>query len=435
MVGAAAAAVVTVTAAGVVLVGQEPSTTKKITGTDDDAPGLAWSLDAAEYLGRSFADFAAPRTGTVVGTEPGFALFGDVVVTFVGVPNVSAGLDDAALIGVDADTGEVRWNTPVSDVQQCSTDLGTRRLVCYAMDDGYSVIDVDVDSGDAVHHDISESVFAVASHDGVLYTVEGNAEDDDIRVHSGSVDDISSNWTRSFDVGGAWEEVFGSDIVRVKGGVGLLQVGGDAVQFDASDGSVLWQTGSDEYVYGAQVDEGGAVTYTDADNHQVVIGEDGRVLIDADSAVMQMPVVNTNPDAPIIIGDSAYDRGTGKVLWRSDNLVQDDYGTLQAIVGDVAYLSAQGVPAAVDVRTGERLWQSDSILGLNPSAGSGDLLVGSDWSGMTALDLRTGTVAWTIPFDAVDADPEVFENGGSTAPYGDGWIHTSDRRMIGLAPL
>lgn len=57
---AAVVAVVTVSAATVVWVDRVPSTVKKITGTTAETPGLAWSFDPAESLGRPFAAFADP---------------------------------------------------------------------------------------------------------------------------------------------------------------------------------------------------------------------------------------------------------------------------------------------------------------------------------------------------------------------------------------
>ena len=54
---------------------------------------------------------------------------------------------------------------------------------------------------------------------------------------------------------------------------------------------------------------------------------------------------------------------------------------------------------------------------------------------VTAVDVTTGEIAWTAPFLAIDSDPDAFVTGTALEPYGDGWIFSSDRRMIRLAPL
>ena len=52
-----------------------------------------------------------------------------------------------------------------------------------------------------------------------------------------------------------------------------------------------------------------------------------------------------------------------------------------------------------------------------------------------AVDSGTGEMVWTAPFVAIDADPEAFRSGRAMTPYDNGWIYSSDRRMIGLIPL
>jgi hypothetical protein len=121
LVAAAVAAVVTVSAATVVWVDRVPTTVKKITGTTAATPGLAWSLDPADRLGRPFAAFADPREGTAftVG-EPGMIRAGDTLVTIVGTPNEGTTLGDPVMIGIDARSGEVRWQAPAHDLVSCS---------------------------------------------------------------------------------------------------------------------------------------------------------------------------------------------------------------------------------------------------------------------------------------------------------------------------
>lgn len=72
---------------------------------------------------------------------------------------------------------------------------------------------------------------------------------------------------------------------------------------------------------------------------------------------------------------------------------------------------------------------------VNPDGYRDRLLAGSDGVTLTAVDVTTGEVAWTAPFLAIDFDADALVTGKALEPYGDGWIFSSDRRMIGLAPL
>ena len=451
LIAAAAVAVVTVTAAGFVMVDHHTSpTTKKITGTTADTPGLAWSLDAAEYLGRPFADFSDPRDGSSYNSgTPGFVLAGDTLVTLAGVPTEGYELDDAVMIGVDAEDGTVRWQAPAADLQQCSGEPLDGKLYCFTMGEGYELVTYDIESGESARRPIEESVFGLTTTEDTLYVVEGNAEDNEVRVHSGTYDDVSANWTQSFDIGGVWEEVFGRDILTVTDGVGLVKTGIEMAQFNAQSGAELWKT--DDYcLYAASLESGGVVMQANTDceayntvTEQLLRGPDGKVLATARSRVAQNPVLEdpSDTDGPIILGDAAYDRATGERLWANADLATDEqgsqYGAVTAVVGDVVYLRdpAKTTASGIDLRTGRQLWQRNSEESFTPTAADGSVIVGEDRVALTALDVSTGRVVWMAPFAAIDADPETFASGGAVEAYGDGWIFSSDRRIIGLEPL
>ena len=74
-----------------------------------------------------------------------------------------------------------------------------------------------------------------------------------------------------------------------------------------------------------------------------------------------------------------------------------------------------------------------------PLSAGGGLLLGSGLvagvEALMAVDSGTGEMVWTAPFVAIDADPEAFRSGRAMTPYDNGWIYSSDRRMIGLTPL
>ena len=91
------------------------------------------------------------------------------------------------------------------------------------------------------------------------------------------------------------------------------------------------------------------------------------------------------------------------------------------------------------MRSGRQLWRTDGDESLTPLTAGGGLLVGSGVvegsEALMAVDVGTGEMVWTAPFVAIDADPETFRSGRAMTPYDNGWIYSSDRRMIGLTPL
>ncbi len=454
LVVAAAVAVVTVSAATVVWVDRVPSSVKKITGTAAATPGLAWSLDPADRLGRPFAAFADPREGTAFAIgEPGMIRSGDTLLTVVGTPNEGTTLGDPVMIGIDATNGDVRWQAPAHDLVSCSDVPLHGKIYCHALRKNYELVTYDIDSGESVRRRVSENIFAITTTSDALYVAEGNVEEDDVRVHSGTFDDVSAHWTRRFDMGASYEEVYSSEALTVIDGVGLVRTGGDLAQFDAGSGVELWSNGS-QCVETSTLLPGGFLVHADTGcqtaghaTEQLLRSPDGTVIASSPNPTVQRPGYESTTDAdPVLLGDSAYDRATGDRLWTNSDLISRDTnatGTVTAVVDGVVYLldtnSKVRGESGIDLHTGKRLWHNvwDEYANatVSPDAYRDGLLAGSDGTALTAVDVTTGEVAWTAPFLAIDSDPEAFATGRALEPYGDGWIFSSDRRMIGLAPL
>ncbi|WFR73165.1 hypothetical protein P9209_05105 [Prescottella defluvii] len=114
---AATTAVVAVTGAVVVVAHAGGDGIRKITGTVDAAPGLGWSVDAAAMYGQSFAEFRDPRNGSEYDWgDPGFVYANGVVVSVVGVSDGGMSLRNPVMVGIDATSGEVRWQSPADDL-------------------------------------------------------------------------------------------------------------------------------------------------------------------------------------------------------------------------------------------------------------------------------------------------------------------------------
>lgn len=454
LIVAAVAAVVTVSAATVVWVDRVPATVQKITGTTAATPGLAWSLDPADRLGRPFAAFADPRAGTAYGVgEPGMIRSGDTLLTVVGTPNEGMTLGDPVMIGIDATNGQVRWQAPAHDLVSCSDVPLDGKIYCHALRKNHELVSYDIDSGESVRRRVSENIFAIRTTSDALYVAEGNVEEDDVRVHSGTFDDVSAHWTRRLDMGASYEEVYSSEALAVIDGVGLVRTGGDVAQFDATSGAELWTNGS-RCVGTSSLLPGGFLVHADTGcrsaghaTEQLLRDPDGKVIASSSAPTVQRPGYESTTDAdPVLLGDSAYDRATGDRLWTNGDLISRDSnatGTVTAVVDGVVYLldtnSRVRSESGIDLHTGKRLWHNVWDEYANATVSPDDyrdgLLAGSDGTALTAVDVTTGEVAWTAPFLAIDSDPEAFATGSALEPYGDGWIFSSDRRMIGLAPL
>ncbi|MEW1931863.1 PQQ-binding-like beta-propeller repeat protein [Rhodococcus sp. NPDC079359] len=449
LVAAATAAVVTIVGAGAVLVGQTPTSTMKIIGTNDRTPGLAWSLSAADYLGRPWAQFFDPRGGVMFPDGSSAAIsVGDTLVVAAGVNRDGYSLEDPVMLGIDASDGTVRWQHPATGIEQCASESFDGKIVCYASGDAYEIVTYEAASGNVVRTPVEESVFALTVADDTLYVVEGNAEDYDVRVHAGTPDDISSRWVQQYEAGGAWEEVFSGAFLTVADGVGLVGTAWQGATFDAETGAELFGGDPNECVTSSTLVAGPAVaqTHVDCETYdtitEVLRRPDGRIVATDVTGVPQTPRLY-EPAAegvPVVIGSSGYDTSTGEKLWTNPDLLGDfdgtRYPTLVAVVGTTAYVedSTTDVALGIDLRTGSEMWRRDLAGSFIPSGHSGTTIAGDDGRAIVAVDIETGNRLWEAPFEAIDTDPDLYWSG-TTTPTDIGWMHVSPDRMLGLTPL
>ena len=149
---------------------------------------------------------------------------------------------------------------------------------------------------------------------------------------------------------------------------------------------------------------------------------------------------------PVLLGDGAYDRTTGELRWTSPALVStprvdtaESYGpnttqgTAVAVLGDVALLrDYEGkTEAALDLRSGERLWQrhSDSYGTVVVAEGDTAVLLESDV--LRAENVRSGEELWVLPLQTVIDD----DSWGSTpvvAASSSRLVYLTSGTMVGL---
>lgn len=455
LVLAATAAVVTVTGAVVTVAHAGGDGTRKITGTDDAAPGLGWSLDAATMHGQPFAEFRDPRTGSEFDwSNPGFVVVDDVIVTIVGVSHGEMRLTDPVMVGIDAASGEVRWQSPADDLGGCASTPVDGRIVCFSapLAADPALVGFDVRSGEIVRTPTDWMVFALDAVDDHIYVAEGNIEDDDVRLHAGTLTDPEALWSQPFAMGSVWEDDL-SEALDVSHGQGVLMLGADVAGFDLHTGRTTWTTRLEDCSRITPSAGGVVVRFrTDCNGYRVTgsdaLDRSGRTLASVDSPAAQSPSFDRPVDetVPLLLGDGAYDRRTGELVWTSPDLVAareaDEYnpsttvGTAAAVAGDVVLLRDRGTSTGLDLHTGDRLWQRDERPIGTVQALDGGRALTIEGAGIEAVDTTTGETVWQAPFSAIDDDPDALtSNGMLAAPHPDHYVYASARTMLGLRPL
>ncbi|NEW26872.1 PQQ-binding-like beta-propeller repeat protein [Nocardia cyriacigeorgica] len=462
LVLAAVAAVLT--SAGAVAVLMQPEDgTRKITGTNDAAPGLAWSVDAAAIYGQSSAEFRDPVGGTEFDfAGAGFVEAGDAVVAVIGIAEDSA-LREPKLYGFDAETGEKRWEAPAAGLGGCADVPVDGSLVCYT---GYSVdntalIGIDIADGTVTRTTVDWQIFSMAAVDDRLFIAEGNVESDDVRVHSGTLADPDALWTRQFAMGTLWEDL-PWNALDVSHGQGLFTLGIDMVAFDLRTGETTWTAQLDGCSRTTPTFDALVVRVnTECDGYRVtgtdLLDRTGRVL-----ATTSTPGSHeVNPDRPadatipVLLGDAAYDRRDGTLRWTSPDLLstppQDqatdtrgphiallDRGTAIAILGDTAILRdpTTTTMTGLDLRNGQRLWRAADDRYGTIQGWDGTVAVLTDSTGLWAIEPRTGETVWEAPFLAINSDGDALVGSGEFTARGPGrYLFATPRTMLGLRPL
>ncbi|KAF0844843.1 outer membrane protein assembly factor BamB family protein [Nocardia caishijiensis] len=428
-----AAVAALVTGAGAVVVLSQPvDTTRKITGTNDAAPGLAWSVHAAELSGTPEATFRSPVYGTELDSgSTGFVGTDDIVTTVVRTD------DDAALFGIDAHTGATRWRAPAAGLGGCGEVPVDGKLVCFSAADpeGAAVVGYDLATGEYTRTSIEWYPFAIATDADRVYLVEGNAEDDDVRVRAGSLAHPDRFWTTPFALGGPWEDVLLDIIIDVSHGQGVLALSGDLVGFALDTGAPTWtatRCNASSALVGALIRRDSCPIGAD------LLDRQGRTLATTDTAEHTVLDHPTDDTIPVVLGDRGHDRRTGAALWTSPDLGDRSDSAVVVVLGEMILLAdpASETVTALDSHTGARRWRRPLLTPVGTVATSTDPIVLTHHDGLLSLDPATGETRWDIPFRAVDADPYALVADGTPVAQGDGrFVYVSDRTAIGLRPL
>nr|WP_296775979.1 PQQ-binding-like beta-propeller repeat protein [Rhodococcus sp. (in: high G+C Gram-positive bacteria)] len=443
-------AAVTVTAAAFVVTQDRSTTIKRITDASPDAPGVAWVTDASAS-GIDGAVFADPRTGSEYPWGAGSIQIDSTVMTLAVAPDGDGPNSDAVMLGIDADTGEVRWTAPAPGLATCASLPLDGQLVCTETpyDEDPGIVTFDVDSGNSHQYDTEAGIVAATVANDHLYTADGDIEGSDVRIHRGTLDDHDADWTRPLYVSAGWEDQY-ADRLQVGTKTGHFDLGGGFATFDAETGAEIWATDTlDDCMTASHRTVGNLAIGVEHDcaspyapTATTAFSTDGRVVATTPITAESYASIDDPTDAsvPVVLGDAAFDRVSGTELWRDESLVytqpatewsdESQRSSLIAVIGDIGILQRDDSRAGIDLRTGDERWTMDEPWSIFGHEGS--IVLAAMQDNLIALDIRSGHQLWSAPFDNITpgSQPTTFVDG-----EGGSYLLQSESKLTRLVPL
>lgn len=193
---------------------------------------------------------------------------------------------------------------------------------------------------------------------------------------------------------------------------------GELVALDAASGALRWRQRFDAPVIGAPAVEGGKVFAVGRDGTAMAVAADtGKILWEVPGTRSASGMAGTGTPAvadgsvifPFASGEvSAIDMAEGTRQWgaavagrrlgRAYAAANGDITGDPVVSGGVVYVgTAAGRTAALDAKTGERLWTANEGALNPPLVVGGSVFVVSDESHLVRLDATTGAVIWSVP--------------------------------------
>lgn len=246
--------------------------------------------------------------------------------------------------------------------------------------------------------------------DGRLYFLDA-----DHRLHAIDANDGSRIWTERLRPRDSRDRVARGGGVAVSGGRVFVSTGfGFVVALNASDGSEIWRVQSDAPFQSAPTVAGGRVYAITNDSELIAIDAGtGDVVwnyqaIAEPARILAAPSVAVEGDtvvAPFASGEVvALLAANGRRLW-SDSLSRTGRLTSLSAINDIAgrpvisngvayAASHSGILAAIDLRTGQRVWAKQFASTQTPWV-AGDVIYAVSVDGiLAAFDRATGNIYW-----------------------------------------
>lgn len=181
------------------------------------------------------------------------------------------------------------------------------------------------------------------------------------------------------------------------------------IAFSAIDGSEQWRLATVEsQTPSGPFDGQGIVVLAQQQDTRALVGVDAETGEERWSIESQeVPIANSPTVA--VVGDAVspdtpsqfrgIDRITGDELWVSETRLLDQSGVFvkrspAAVLDEVLVVPTGTTITALDMRTGEILWQASQ---LDHPAAAGDIIVGTSESTVTAIDAASGEELWSAP--------------------------------------
>ncbi|MFE7799592.1 PQQ-binding-like beta-propeller repeat protein [Nocardia sp. NPDC057440] len=305
--------------------------------------------------------------------------------------------------GIDPNTGQVRWTTDVGELLGCREQVLDGQLACHGT---HRVLIIEAATGAILgNHTTDFEVMDVAVRDGVV-SVAGRTPDWMTAVVTrGTASDIDATWQRTYPT-----PVPGDPVTpRIDVLADYFRDGHDhgVRVYDLRTGEPLF-TGPVAYTFdggilASQVFErgwsAGRVTLLDRNGHPIAEVSNA-------SFILEWYPASTATPPPILTGESAYERTTGRVLWTNAQIGIDEHtGRMSAIEGvvdnTVIVRSLDGSElAGLDLTDGHRIWQQPTPFA-NTSRYDGitdaSHLILTDGTTVHAIDAGDGSTVWSMP--------------------------------------
>jgi len=373
----------------------------------DSAPVPRWTVRAADLSDQPGAVLLAlPHS---LDTYNGYGSpmdAGPMIVAATAVPGVpgpgtAPEVGPVRLHGIDPDTGTVRWTIDAGELLSCNERVFDGQLTCRGT---HRVLIVDTATGAiATDHTTDFEVMDVAVRDGVVSVAGRTADWMTAVVTRGTLADIEASWRRTYPT----------------------PVPGDAVRprLDAPD---YFRDGHDRSVrvydlrtgdplftapVGAVFDGGiiatqvidrsgspGRITLLDRNGHLITEVGNPSFLLE------WYPTATASPP-PILTGESAYDRTTGRVLWTNPQIGLDEptgrQGAVEGVVDHTVIVRSLDGTALIglDLADGHRMWQQPARFANTVRYNGltdGRHLFLADGVTVHAIDAGDGSTAWSM---------------------------------------
>jgi hypothetical protein len=357
---------------------EAPTRTFEVTGEDYNASGMfrrpTYSIGSEDFTGYLRSDKYA-------------------------ITGISRGL-----IAIDPATGEVAWIQDTLGAIECSDVFDDQTLACYAQS---GLVLLSAETGQVLHR-LPDSGYTRMQKFGDKYAYAGS-NSETATVSLGTLDDPEAFWEREVSItGGTRTDLVVSDnIIMWRDG---SVTGGWALAYNESGDAVSPTTDA----YGNLVGD----RFVSADNAAKVYNAAGELQYEGGWYVDQPALYAPAPGIDIAFtGGDIIDANDGHHVWDfpegappTDGLHAD----IRAVIGSVVLANTwpRGGLLAADARTGAPLWRIDSGVPLTALTTDGQRVMAvDDFGTVTAYDLATGSLAWTVHAGDLGSYPKVFAVG------------------------